>query len=131
MHPFDVRLQLLRLTEFPATEITNRTRTIRIRGTSVGPMHLQVVESQEELATELALVGTLPIMLLRRMLHDVVLAQYRFAANLTVVLPDGQTHRRIMEDGAVGAVVQRMLELQVTATAIYFIFGVKKYTEII
>jgi len=53
------------------------------------------------------------------MLHDVVLAQHRLTAHLAVVLADGQAHRGIVEDGAVGAVVQGVLELQVAAAAIY------------
>lgn len=81
-------------------------------------MHLQVVEAQEELAAELALVCPLAVVLLRRMLHDVILAQHRFAAHLAMVLADGQAHRGIVEDGAVGAIIQWVLELQIAAAAI-------------
>jgi len=119
VHALDVRLQLLRLAELPATKVADGSRSIRVRGASVGPVHLQVVEPQEELAAELALVRPLAVVLLRRMLHDVVLAQHGLTAHLAVVLADGQAHRGIVEDGAVGAVVQGVLELQVAAAAVY------------
>lgn len=118
MHTLYVRLQLLRLTELAATEVADGTRSIRIGGTAIGAMHLQVVETQEELVAELTLVRPLAVVLLRGMLHNVVLAQHRLAAHLAVVLADREAHRGIVEDGAVGAIVQRVLELQVAAAAV-------------
>lgn len=118
MHTLYVRLQLLRLTEFAATEVADGTRSIRVRGTAIGAMHFQIIETQKELVTELTLIRSLAVVLLRRMLHDVVLAQHRLAAHLAVILAYGEAHRWIVEDRAVCAIVQRMFELQVAAAAV-------------
>lgn len=110
MHALDVSLELLRLAEFTTAEIAKWSRTIRIGRTAVGAMHFQVVESQEELVAKLALVGAFALMLLGRMLHDVVLAKHRFAAHLAVILAYGETHRGIVENRAMRAIVERMVE---------------------
>ena len=74
-------------------------------------MHLQVVQPEKVLLAELALIRPLPFVHLRGVLHDIFLAQDGQPTDLAVVLPDGQTVARVVEDGAVGAVVQRVLEL--------------------
>lgn len=81
-------------------------------------MHFQVVEPQEVLLAELALVGTLSLVHFGSMLHYVVLAQHSHPADLAVILADGQTEARIVEHGAVGAIVQWVFELKVAASAI-------------
>lgn len=119
VHTLYVRLQLLRLTKFAATEIADGTRSIRIRGTAIGAMHLQVIETQKELVAELTLIRPLPVVLLGRMLHDVVLAQHRLTAHLAVILAYGQAHRGIVKDGAMCAIVEWMFELQVAAATVW------------
>lgn len=118
VHSPYVSLKLLRSIEFATTKITNGPGAIRIGHTAIGSMHIQIADAQEELVAELALVGTLAVVFLGRVLHDVVLTQYGFAANLAVVFAYCKTHCGIMEDGTVGAIVQRMIEFQITATAI-------------
>lgn len=49
VHSLDVHLQFLRLTELSATKVTERPRTLGVGGTAVGAMHIQVVETEEEL----------------------------------------------------------------------------------
>lgn len=60
-------------------------------------MHLQVVEPKKVFLAELALIGTFSVVLLRRMLHDVILAQHGQATHLAMILSDSQTEGRIME----------------------------------
>jgi hypothetical protein len=52
------------------------------------------------------------------MLDDVLFAEDGEAADLAVELPDGQGERRIVKNGAVRPVVQRMKEFQVASAAI-------------
>lgn len=49
VHSLDVHLQFLRLTELSATKVAERPRTLGVGGTAVGAMHIQVVETEEEL----------------------------------------------------------------------------------
>lgn len=118
VHPLDVHLELLRLTELAATKVAERSGPLRIRTASIGPVHLQVVQSQKVLLAELTLVRALSLVHLRRMLHDVVLAQHSHSTDLAVVLADRQTEGGIVEYRAVRAIVQRVLELEITSAAI-------------
>jgi hypothetical protein len=79
---------------------------------------LSKIAVKSHLFAKLTLIGALPIMHLLRVLHDAVLAQHRDPTNLAVVLPDGQTERRIVEHGTVGAIVKRVVEFQVAPAAV-------------
>lgn len=68
-------------------------------------MHLQVIKTQEELFAVLTLVGTLAIVHLGSMFHDILLAQNSCATYLAVVLADCQAEVGIMEHSAMHAVV--------------------------
>lgn len=118
MHAFYVHLEFLWLTEFPAAKVAQRSGTLRIRCTTVGPMHFQIVEAQEVLLAELTLIRTLAVVQLQGMPHNVGFAENGGGADLTMILTDGQTVAGIMEDGTVCAIEERMIELDVAATAI-------------
>lgn len=118
VHPLNVHFKLLRLTELPATKVAERSGTLWIRTASIRPVHLQVVQSQKVLLAELTLVSALSLVHLCRMLHDVVLAQHSHSTDLAVVLADRQTEGGVVEYRAVRAIVQRVLELEITSTAI-------------
>ena len=81
-------------------------------------MALLLSKGVPHLLAELALIRALPVVLGQRVLHNVVLAQDRQAADLAVVLADGQRELRVVEDGAVEAVVQRVGEPGVAAAAV-------------
>lgn len=82
VHPFDVHLKFLWLTEFTAAKIAERFSPLRIRTATVSAMHFQIVQSEEELLAELALVGAFPVVLLDGVLHDVVFSDEGAAADL-------------------------------------------------
>lgn len=110
VHPFDVHLKLLWLTELAPAKVTQWACPLRIHAAAVRSMHLQVVETQEELQksttventtqnvqttpnyllTKLTLVGSLPVVHLFSMLHDVLLAEHRDPTNLTVIFANRQ-----------------------------------------
>lgn len=119
MHPLDVHFKLLWLAKLSSTEIAQRTGSLGIRCTAVGPVHLQVIQSEKVFLTELTLVRSFAVVHFGCMLHNVLLAQHCNATHFAVVLADGETEGGIMEHRAVGAVVQRVLEFQVTATTIW------------
>jgi len=56
VHPFDMDFQFLRLAELATTEIAERPTSLRVSCASVGSMHLEVVQAEEELHT--AIVGS-------------------------------------------------------------------------
>lgn len=118
VHSLNVHFELLRLAEFTATEVAQRSSALGIRAAPVGAMHFQVVQSEEVFLAELTLVRPLSVMHFRSMLHDIVFAQHSHATHFTVVLADGQTKRGIMEHGAVCAIIQRVFEFQVAAATI-------------
>lgn len=82
MHALDVHLQLLGLAKFTSAKVAQRFGSLGIRTATVGTVHLQIVEPQEELVAELALVGTFAVVLLDGVFHDVVLANEGAAAYL-------------------------------------------------
>lgn len=82
MHTLDVHLQLLRLTEFASAKVAQRFRSLRIRTTTVSAMHFQIIQSEEELLAELALVGAFAVVLFDSVLHDVVFSDEGSTADL-------------------------------------------------
>ena len=70
------------------------------------------------LFAKLALVGSASSMLRGRVLHDVLLAEDGEATNLAMKLPYRQGEGRIVEDGAVCPVMERMRELEAAASAV-------------
>lgn len=110
MHSLDVNFQLLRLAELPSTEVAERACTLRIRCTSIGSMHFQVVQAQEEFLAVLTLICALAVVQLLGVLHDVVFAQDGHAAYFTVIFPDRKAEARVVEDRTMCAIVKRMIE---------------------
>lgn len=51
MHPLDVHFEFLRLAELAAAVVAQRPCSVRVGGTAVRAVHLQVVQPQEELST--------------------------------------------------------------------------------
>ena len=49
MHPLHVCLEFLRLAEFLPTDVADRPIPARVRRAAVRSMHLEIVQSQEEL----------------------------------------------------------------------------------
>lgn len=62
MHSLDVHLQFLRLTELSAAKIAERPCTLRVGGTAVGAVHVQVVETKEELQRHTSTLSTAALM---------------------------------------------------------------------
>lgn len=110
MHPFYVNFELLWLTEFPATEITQRSGALRISSASICSMHFQVVQSQEKLSTELTLIRALAIVKLLRVFHDIFFSQNGNATYFTMIFSDCKTETRVVENRTVSTVVKRMIE---------------------
>lgn len=66
----------------------------------------------------LALIGPLPLMHLRSMFHDLLLAQDCQATHFAVEFSDGEAAAWVMEYHTVFSVVQRMSELNVASSTI-------------
>lgn len=58
VHSLDVHLQFLRLTELSSAKIAERPCTLRVGGTAVGAVHVQVVETKEELQRHTSTLST-------------------------------------------------------------------------
>lgn len=118
VHSLYVNFELLRLAEFSATKITQRSGALRISSTSISSMHFQIVQSQEKLPAELTLVRALTLVKLLRVFHDILLPQNCHATNFTMIFSDGETEAGIVEHGAVSSIVKWMIKAEVTATAV-------------
>lgn len=97
MHPFYVNFELLRLAEFPSTKVAQRPGALGIGRTPISPVHLQVVEAQEELFAVLALVGSLSFVELLSVLHYIVFSQYSNATDFAVIFSDGETEAGVVK----------------------------------